>query len=177
MSNWKIEYDDNYGNGESQAWDVTNAEKFFRAYDAGHADWLLSVLNDWPTVNKRRGELIDKEIGGTLTDTESTELAGLQLYADQYLDVVAPRPDLPPDLEKFAPEKGSAEPATPSNVLNLGTLDDESQFLDFLTGLMQNPAHAATAETVLARFLGQTVEEYRAAQSKVDGMRKAIEED
>lgn len=33
---------------------------------------------DWPSVNRRRGELIDREIAGTLTTEEAAEIAELQ---------------------------------------------------------------------------------------------------
>jgi hypothetical protein len=48
--------------------------------------------SDWPTTNRRRGELIDKDIAGTLSPMERTELGGLQAYADFHLEQVAPRP-------------------------------------------------------------------------------------
>jgi hypothetical protein len=38
--------------------------------------------SDWPSANRRRGELVDKEIGGTITSAEAAELAALQAYAD-----------------------------------------------------------------------------------------------
>ncbi|MEO8499087.1 MAG: hypothetical protein ABI614_28820, partial [Planctomycetota bacterium] len=47
---------------------------------------------DWSKTNRRRGKLIDKEIAGTLTDSERTELNGLQAYADYHLERVALRP-------------------------------------------------------------------------------------
>lgn len=57
--------------------------------------------SDWPATNRRRGELIDKEIKGTITSAEAAELAGLQAYADYYLEKTSPRPtQLLEDLEK-----------------------------------------------------------------------------
>ncbi len=47
---------------------------------------------DWSTANRRRGELIDKDICGTLSSSERSELDGLQAYADYHLEQVAPRP-------------------------------------------------------------------------------------
>ncbi|MBX3449963.1 MAG: SAM-dependent DNA methyltransferase [Planctomycetaceae bacterium] len=47
---------------------------------------------DWSTTNRRRGELIDKEIAGKLSPSERSEFEGLQAYADYHLDQVAPRP-------------------------------------------------------------------------------------
>ena len=58
---------------------------------------------DWPKTNRRRGKLIDKEIAGTLSAVERTELDGLQSYADYYLERVAPRPtDVLNQLEDLA---------------------------------------------------------------------------
>lgn len=42
--------------------------------------------NLWPVVNRRRGDLIDREIQGTISESESAELAGLQVLADEHLD-------------------------------------------------------------------------------------------
>jgi len=53
---------------------------------------FMAYESDWPTANRRRGELVDKEIGGTITSGEAAELAGLQAYADYYLEKVSPRP-------------------------------------------------------------------------------------
>jgi len=39
-----------------------------------------------------RGELIDKKIKRTLSNSERTELDELQAYADYYIQKVAPRP-------------------------------------------------------------------------------------
>lgn len=47
---------------------------------------------DWSKTNRRRGKLIDKDIAGTLSVAERSELDGLQAYADYHLDRVAPRP-------------------------------------------------------------------------------------
>ncbi|MDA1054333.1 MAG: N-6 DNA methylase [Planctomycetota bacterium] len=47
---------------------------------------------DWSTTNRRRGELIDKDISGNLSSSERSELDGLQAYADYHLEQVAPRP-------------------------------------------------------------------------------------
>ena len=40
----------------------------------------------------RRCELIDKDIEGTITEPEKSELAGLQQRFHEYLDTVAPPP-------------------------------------------------------------------------------------
>ncbi|MEX2176704.1 MAG: N-6 DNA methylase [Pirellulaceae bacterium] len=53
---------------------------------------FVAYESDWPTANRRRGELVDKEIGGTITGVEAAELGRLQAYADYYLDRVSPRP-------------------------------------------------------------------------------------
>ena len=47
---------------------------------------------DWSTTNRRRGDLIDKDISGKLSSSERSELDGLQAYADYHLEQVAPRP-------------------------------------------------------------------------------------
>jgi hypothetical protein len=47
---------------------------------------------DWSKTNCRRGELIDKKIKGTLSDSERAELDRLQSYADYHIHHVAPRP-------------------------------------------------------------------------------------
>jgi hypothetical protein len=53
---------------------------------------FVAYESDWPSANRRRGELVDKEIGGTITSAEAVELAALQAYADYYLEKVSPRP-------------------------------------------------------------------------------------
>jgi hypothetical protein len=40
----------------------------------------------WPTINRRRGELIDRQIAGTATTEELAELAMLQEYAEVHLE-------------------------------------------------------------------------------------------
>jgi hypothetical protein len=44
------------------------------------------------TKNRRRSDLVDKEIDGTLTPAEATELADLQRQMMRYVDRVAPLP-------------------------------------------------------------------------------------
>ncbi len=53
---------------------------------------FVAYESDWPSANRRRGELVDKEIGGAITSAEAVELAALQAYADYYLEKVSPRP-------------------------------------------------------------------------------------
>lgn len=53
---------------------------------------FVAYESDWPATNRRRGDLIDKEIGASITDEEAIELAGLETYADYYLEKVSPRP-------------------------------------------------------------------------------------
>jgi hypothetical protein len=53
---------------------------------------FVTYESDWSSTNRRRGELIDKEISGTTSSEEGTELAALQAYADYYLEKVSPRP-------------------------------------------------------------------------------------
>ena len=50
---------------------------------------------DWPKINRRRGELIKKNIAGDITTDESTELERLQAFADEHIQRVAPRPPVP----------------------------------------------------------------------------------
>lgn len=40
----------------------------------------------WANLNRRRGQLIDKLIAGTLTQDEEAKLKRLQAYADRHLD-------------------------------------------------------------------------------------------
>jgi len=56
-----------------------------------YADFV-DYESDWVKTNRRRGELIDKDIAGKLTSSEREELDGLQAYADYHLQQVAPRP-------------------------------------------------------------------------------------
>lgn len=45
---------------------------------------FVAYESDCPATHRRRAELIDKEIKGTITISEAGELAGLQAYADYY---------------------------------------------------------------------------------------------
>ncbi len=53
---------------------------------------FLEFENDWLATNRERGELIDKNIAGTLSSEEETRLNAMQAYADYHLDQMAPRP-------------------------------------------------------------------------------------
>ncbi len=53
---------------------------------------FVAYESDWSTTNRSRGELIDKEISSSLSDEEAIELAGLEAYADYYLEHDSPRP-------------------------------------------------------------------------------------
>ena len=53
---------------------------------------FLQFEEDWPTTNRERGILIDKEISGTISREEQMRLDALQAYADYHIDQVAPRP-------------------------------------------------------------------------------------
>jgi hypothetical protein len=69
-------------------------ERYFPA-ELNHSMRLSDFVayeSDWPSANRRRGALIDKEIAGTISKGEAVELAALQAYADYYLEKVAPRP-------------------------------------------------------------------------------------
>jgi len=48
--------------------------------------------HDWKKTNRRRGQLITKDIAGHLAESEKVELEELQAYADYYLEKNAPRP-------------------------------------------------------------------------------------
>ncbi|MGB8060705.1 MAG: hypothetical protein WCF26_02265 [Candidatus Sulfotelmatobacter sp.] len=51
---------------------------------------FIEFERDWPTTNRERGELIDKNIAGTLTLDERIRLDALQAYADYHITQVAP---------------------------------------------------------------------------------------
>ena len=51
-----------------------------------------SFAQAWPVINRERGQLIGKNIAGTISADEKIRLDALQVYADYYLDKVAPRP-------------------------------------------------------------------------------------
>ena len=53
---------------------------------------FLQFEEDWPTTNRERGILIDKNISGTISTEEQVRLDALQAYADYHIDQVAPRP-------------------------------------------------------------------------------------
>jgi hypothetical protein len=53
---------------------------------------FVSYESDWTSTNRRRCELVDREIDRTITIDEAAELAGLQAYADYYLEKVSPCP-------------------------------------------------------------------------------------
>lgn len=53
---------------------------------------FLEMENSWLATNRQRGQLIDKDIAGTITAEERTRLDVLQAYADYHLQKVSPRP-------------------------------------------------------------------------------------
>jgi hypothetical protein len=53
---------------------------------------FLEMEGSWPATNRERGQLIDKNIAGTLTAEERARLDVLQAYADYHLQKVSPRP-------------------------------------------------------------------------------------
>ena len=59
------------------------------------------TLTSWPALNRERGLLIDKQIAGTLTESERKLLDVLQAYADYHIEQVAPRPAPPASLEEL----------------------------------------------------------------------------
>lgn len=50
------------------------------------------LKRSWPATNRERGQLIDKNIAGTITAEERARLDVLQAYADYHLQKVSPRP-------------------------------------------------------------------------------------
>ena len=53
---------------------------------------FLQFEEDWPSTNRERDILIDKNISGTISTEEQMRLDALQAYADYHIDQVAPRP-------------------------------------------------------------------------------------
>lgn len=47
---------------------------------------------DWPETNRRRGQLIQRKVAGTINAEESAELDELQKIADEWIATAAPRP-------------------------------------------------------------------------------------
>jgi hypothetical protein len=64
---------------------------------ASRQQWAVIDPADWPVFNRRRGELIDREVAGTITPDEAVELARLQADADLYLEATTPRPTAVPE--------------------------------------------------------------------------------
>ncbi len=54
---------------------------------------FLDYEASWPRANRRRGNLIKKNIAGAITDVERSELDELQAYADYHIETDAPRRD------------------------------------------------------------------------------------
>jgi hypothetical protein len=53
---------------------------------------FLQFEEDWPSTNRERGMLIDKNISGRLDEKERARLDALQAYTDYRIERVAPRP-------------------------------------------------------------------------------------
>jgi hypothetical protein len=53
---------------------------------------FLQLEADWPSTNRERGMLIDKNISGRLNEEERARLDALQAYTDYHIERVAPRP-------------------------------------------------------------------------------------
>jgi hypothetical protein len=53
---------------------------------------FLQFEADWPSTNRERGMLIDKNISGRLNEEEGARLDALQAYTDYHIEKVAPRP-------------------------------------------------------------------------------------
>ena len=74
---------------------------------------FLQFEEDWPTTNRERGVLIDKNISGTISTEEQMRLDALQAYADYHIDQMAPRPshvldELEKRLSSGLPKKDGA---------------------------------------------------------------------
>jgi hypothetical protein len=57
-----------------------------------HFSDFLQFEEDWPSTNRERGMLIDKNISGRLNEEERARLDALQAYTDYHIERVAPRP-------------------------------------------------------------------------------------
>lgn len=65
-----------------------------------------------PDLNRRRCELIDRDIDGTITPAERAELAVLQAAMDRWLDAMAPLPiEAARKLHRQLVEKAAGENA------------------------------------------------------------------
>ena len=53
---------------------------------------FLEMEGAWSAINRERGQLIDKNIAGTISTEERSRLEILQAYADYHLQKVSPRP-------------------------------------------------------------------------------------
>ena len=60
--------------------------------DLSLQDFRALENRDWPEINRERGNLIDKQIDGTITDEEEIRLTLLQKYAEFHVARVAPHP-------------------------------------------------------------------------------------
>lgn len=52
---------------------------------------FLQFEEDWPTTNRERGILIDKNISGTISTEEQLRLDALQAYTEYHINQIAPR--------------------------------------------------------------------------------------
>jgi hypothetical protein len=68
-------------------------KRFFWVVRETTSDLSLPTDGEWSDqMNQRRFELIDKEIDGTMTELEKTELDDLQSRMRRYVEKVAPLP-------------------------------------------------------------------------------------
>jgi len=51
---------------------------------------MRAITTDWPATNRRRGELIDREIKRSISPQEAGELERLQCLADLRTDLLDP---------------------------------------------------------------------------------------
>lgn len=62
------------------------------AMDYGREALAKMALNHWESINERRGELIERNVDGLLSEKEQVELAWLQQVADMRIHILAPPP-------------------------------------------------------------------------------------
>ena len=84
---------DRLGNRPLAVEDPRTHRRYWLVPDEPNARRKSAGNDDWSDAkNALRFELIDKEIAGTLTAAESSELTSLQAQMDDYLRRVAPLP-------------------------------------------------------------------------------------
>lgn len=75
----------------------------FTNCDCGFAIYEYSFPVDWDSLNRERGELIDRRITSSLTEDERDRLDLLTIYCDERISVI-PQPK-PPELPILGDEQ------------------------------------------------------------------------